>query len=81
MSGMFINVLVAILFAVVAIATILIVFGVAGNVAHYIFVAYRRSKVQGVLLAIVCVLLLVGVVFAVQFAKPYVVEMYGQITG
>jgi hypothetical protein len=81
MPGEFTDILVAVLFGAFAIATIVIIFGVAGNVFHYILEAFRRSKLQGVFLLSLCALVLAGLVFAEQFAKPYVVALYRQITG
>jgi len=76
-----VDVLVALLFAAFAIATIIVVFGVAGNVFHRIMVTFQRSKMEGVFLVALCALVLVALVFAEEFAKPYVVELYRQITG
>jgi len=81
MSGGFTDILIAVLFGVFAIATIIVIFAVAGNVFHYIVEAFQRSFLEGVWLLSLCALVLVMLVFAEQFAKPYVVAVYRQITG
>ena len=75
------DILVAVLFGAFAIATIVVIFGVAGNVFHLIVETFRRNKMEGVFLLSLCALVLVALVFAEQFAKPYVVALYRQIMG
>jgi hypothetical protein len=81
MSGGFTDILVVVLFGAFAITAIVVIFGVAGNVFHYILEAFERSKMEGVFLVALCALVLVMLVFAEQFAEPYVVGFYRQMVG
>ncbi len=81
MPGGLTDILVAVLFGVFAIAAIVVIFAVAGNVFHQIIETFRRSKMEGIFLLSLCALVLVAFVFAERIAKPYVVELYRQIVG
>jgi hypothetical protein len=81
MSGGFVDILVVVLFGAFAIAAIIVIFGTAGHIFHLIAETFRRNKLEGIFLLSLCALVLMMMVFAVEFAKPHVVALYRQIAG
>jgi hypothetical protein len=75
------DILVVVLFAIFAIASIVFIFAVAGNVFNEIVEAFQRSMLAGLGMLSLCAVILVGFVALVRFATPYVVTFYRQITG
>jgi hypothetical protein len=73
------DILEVILFAIFAIASIIFIFAVAGNVFNAIVEAFQRSLWAGLGMLSLCGVILVGFVALVQFATPYVVTLYHQI--
>jgi len=81
MASVFVNVLVVLLTAAFAIASIIAIFAVAGHVFNEIFEAFQRSMLAGVGVLSMSAIVLAAVVFGVRMAIPYVVEFYRQVTG
>jgi hypothetical protein len=75
------DILIVVLFAVFAIASIVFIFAVAGNVFHEIVEAFQRSIWAGLGVLSLCAVILVGLVAFVRFATPYVAAFYRQIAG
>ena len=81
MASVFVNVLVVLLTAAFAIASIIVIFAVAGHVFNEIFEAFQRGMLDGIGMLSLCLIGLCAVVFGIHFAIPYVVEFYRQVTG
>lgn len=75
------DILVVVLFAAFAIASILVIFAVAGKVFHEIVEAFHRSTLAGIGVLCLSVVVLLAVFFAARFVSPYVVTFCRQITG
>ncbi len=81
MPGGFVDILVVILFAAFAIATILVIFAVAGKVFHEIVEAFQRSTLAGLGVLCLSVIGLLAVFYAARFVSPYVVEFCRGVIG
>jgi hypothetical protein len=81
MSGGFVDILVVILFAAFAIASIIVIFAVAGKVFHEILEAFQRGTLAGLGVLCLSVVALLAVFYAARFVSPYVVAFCRGIIG
>jgi hypothetical protein len=81
MTSTLIDILIVILFAAFAIATILFIFAIAGKVFTEIMESFQRSTLEGIGVLGLCAVVLCAVVFGVRFALPYVMDFYHSVAG